>query len=397
MSSATGLSGLRAAAFDLDVIGNNIANGNTVGFKQSRAEFADVYSSSVNGVQIGGGVNLTTVTQDFGQGTYTNTGRNFDLAIGAQNGFFVLQDPQSGATSYSRAGNFQVDKDNFITSPSGEQLTGFQAISGNITSSIAPLQLSTASLPAKASGKVEIDLNLDAAESILVPLFSNTDPTSYNARNSLEMFDSLGNAHSLAAYYVKTADNNWDVHVEVDGSVIATGALTFDSAGALTSETGLTSLSFSPGNGAASPQLFDVSLSNSSQFATSTLIRDLNQNGYTSGNLTSVDIDGDGMLMGRYSNGQLNAIGQVSIAKFDNPQGLISIGNNSWLESRTSGNALVSVANSEGAIKPGALEDANVNLTEQMVMLVTAQRNFQINAKTIQAEDILTQTILNLQ
>lgn len=390
-----GLSGLKAASINLSIIGNNIANSTTVGFKQSRTDFSDVYSSTISGLQVGNGVAVASITQDLSQGGVNHTGRALDLAIEGDS-YFTLRNV-SGETIYSRAGNFDINKDGNIVNLNGDYLQGYLAVDGSVTGSIGNMHLDTTPLAAKSTTQAQFNLNLDATETTPPLAFDKTDPTTYNTRSSMEIFDSLGNSHSLSTYFVKTAANTWDVHVDVDGSTLGNGTISFDSFGQLSGASGLTGLSWIPGGGAAGPQAFDVRLDDCTQYGIKTQERGFDQDGYSAGSLTGFNVDGDGLITGRYSNGQNMPLGQLALAKFANPQGLISLGNNAWVPTTVSGDALISKINSLGAVNPGALEDSNVDLARQMVQLISAQRTFQVNAKSIQASDTLTQTILQLQ
>lgn len=390
-----GLSGLKAASMNLSIIGNNIANSTTVGFKQSRTDFSDVYSSTISGLQIGNGVHVNSITQDLGQGGINHTGRVLDLAIEGD-AYFTMRNI-GGETIYSRAGNFDIDKDGYVVSINGDHLQGYIGVDGAITGTVGDVMLDTAPLPAKQTSNVAFNINLDATEAVPTLAFDENDPLTYNARSSMEIFDSLGNSHALSTYYVKTSDNNWDIHAYVDGASVGSGTLTYTDFGLFSGSTGLTGLSWTPGGGANGPQVFDIRLDESTQYGIKTQERGFEQNGYSAGSLSGYTVDGDGIISGRYSNGQNMPLAQLALAKFPNPQGLTSIGNNSWVATTQSGLALLSKVNSNGAINPGALEDSNVDLARQMVELISAQRTFQVNAKSIQASDTLTQTILQLQ
>ncbi len=404
------LSGLEAASQDLAVTGNNIANASTTGFKESRAEFADVYASSFLGVSssaAGSGVRVSDVAQQFTQGNVEFTDNNLDLAINGD-GFFILDD--AGAVSYTRAGSFQVDRDGYVVDNQGARLQIFPPSSPGSTvfntGVLSDLQLQTGEGAPQATSSVIATLNLDASETTPVIAFDPALATSFNHSTSLTIFDSLGSAHTATMYYVKTATpNEWDAYLYVDGSNVPVGGsasqtLTFDSGGALTSPTGgiVAYDAFTPAAGAASMSLtYDYSAM--TQYGTNFGVNSLNQDGFTSGRLAGIDIDSSGVVFARFTNGQSLALGQVAMARVPNTQGLQQLGNTAWSESFESGDVLLGTAGtaSFGNLQAGALEASNVDIAEQLVNLITAQRNFQANAQVITTADAVTQTIINIR
>jgi flagellar hook protein FlgE len=420
MGFQQGLSGLNAAAQNLDVIGNNVANASTVGFKQSQTQFADVYANTMGGsgsAAVGIGTKISTVAQQFGQGNVSVTNNPLDIAISGQ-GFYQMDN--NGSVSYSRNGQFQLDKNGFIINAQGHKLTGFAAdpVTGSISlGSAVPLQVSTISLTPRPSSTATVGLNLDSRN--LVPttaVFSAVDPTSYNRSTALTLYDSLGNSHIATTYYVKNATvNTWDVHVTVDGfglnGAAATAAntllgtsptLTFNTTGALiTPATGAVPVAggIVYATGSTTPQPMTFNFLSSTQFGATFAVNQLAQNGYTSGQLSGFSTSADGTIMGRYTNGQSKALGQVLMANFANPQGLQPVGNNEWTATASSGPALIDTPGSLslGVLQSGAVEDSNVDLTAELVNMILAQRVYQANAQTIKTQDAVLQTITNLR
>jgi flagellar hook protein FlgE len=407
------LSGLNAATSDLNVIGNNIANNSTTGFKGSRAEFGDIFAASSLGASsnaIGSGVRLQRVGQQFSQGTVNFTDNNLDIAINGS-GFFRLND--NGTTVYSRAGSFGVDKDGFVVNSTGQRLTAFQATStGAITGARGDLKLSTADIPPKVSSTITVGANLNAAATVpTVTPFDTAgpaapDPASYNNSTSLTVYDSLGAPHLATLYFAKTSTaNDWEVYTQVDNIFPISGpaSLVFSDTGSLTtpaSPGNIGPLSFTipaPSGAAALDLTFNYA--NTTQLGNAFGVNSLTQDGYANGRLSGLSIDNTGVVSARYTNGQSSSLGQVILTNFANPQGLQQLGNTSWAETFASGAALDGApgTGSLGAIQSGALEGSNVDLTEQLVNMITAQRNFQANAQVISAADTVTQAIINIR
>ncbi|TZF88823.1 flagellar hook protein FlgE [Cognatilysobacter lacus] len=406
MSFRISLSGMNAAQSDLNVTSNNIANSNTTGFKQSRAEFADVYPTSSYGSSkntIGAGVRLQRVAQQFSQGTVETTGKALDLAINGK-GFFTLSD--GGSFVYSRAGNFGTDKDGFVVNPSGQRLQVYQPSAsgtGFDTGRVNDLQLQSGDSAPLATSNVGVNTNLPGGASVPVTAtFSPTDPTSYNYTTSMTVYDSLGAAHSQSLYFVKTANpNEWQVNTTIDGTAVGTAqTLQYSNMGALTSPSPgrITLPAYTPTTGAA-PIAVTMDLSNSTQFGNSFSVAALTQDGHTTGRLTGIEVGSDGVVQARYTNGVSTALGQVVLTNFANPQGLQPLGNNAWAETSESGQPLRGSAGSSefGNVQGGSLESSNVDLTEQLVNMITAQRNFQANAQMITTQDQITQTVINIR
>ncbi|MFC7300907.1 flagellar hook protein FlgE [Cognatiluteimonas weifangensis] len=406
MSFRISLSGMNAASADLNITSNNIANVNTTGFKESRAEFGDVFAASAYGLSknaIGAGVRLQAVAQQFGQGNIDFTGKNLDLAINGQ-GFFTLSD--GGAMVYSRAGNFGADKDGYVVNASGQRLQVYlpnAAGNGFDTGRLSDLQLSIGDSAPQATTTVTVQSNLpaDASAPALTP-FAPGDPDTYNRTTSLTVYDSLGAAHSQSLYFVKTANpNEWQVYTYIEGTAVG-GAQTlqYSDTGTLTSPSpGQIALpAYTPPTGAAAMNI-TLDLGNSTQYGETFSLSSLTQDGYTTGRLTGIDVTADGVVQARYTNGVSTALGQVAMTNFANPQGLQPLGDNGWSETSESGQPRRGQAGTSefGAIQGGALESSNVDLTAQLVNMITAQRNFQANAQMIQTQDQVTQTVINIR
>jgi flagellar hook protein FlgE len=400
------LSGLNAASADLNVTANNIANVNTTGFKGSRAEFADLFPSSSFGLSStasGAGVRLSQVSQQFGQGAVNFTQSSLDLALSGE-GFFTLSD--NGALVYSRAGAFGTDRDGYVVNATGQRLQVFPPVAGVgtfDTARLTDLRLDTADNPPLATTTIETGLNLPAsAQPPTAAVFDAADPNSYNHTTAVTIYDSLGAAHTASLFYVRTATaNQWDVYVQVDGTTVGgANTLEFSSTGTLTTPaSGEIALpAFALGNGAADLSI-TLDSSNATQFGDSFGVSTLLQDGYTTGRLTGLEITQDGVVQARYTNGQATALGQIALANFPNPQGLQELGDTTWGESFAAGQVIRGTAGSTnfGLIQAGALEASNVDLTEQLVNMITAQRNFQANAQMISTADQITQTVINIR
>jgi flagellar hook protein FlgE len=489
MSFNIGLSGLRAATSDLNVTGNNIANAGTAGFKQSRAEFADVYAASVLGSgknAQGSGVLLSNVSQLFNQGNINYTQNALDLAING-NGFF--QTSNNGEISYTRAGYFGTDRDGFMVNNFGYKLQGYPVDgNGNLQNGVvSDLRIETASQAPRATTTLNQTFNLNSTNTVpatwqgaydtvtqaaynaaygnpdpLDPVavaqaeldgqaaatspatitaaraaanasFDPADPTTYNSSTSTNVYDTQGNAHVLTQYFVKTGANQWQMNVLIDGrnpadptsTVPYSMAVGFTPSGQLDTSSLVSSPSFTvdangrftlngwvpaasdggtppvwSGNGAnANATGILVDLRSSTQFSSSFAVNSVSQDGYTTGQLAGLEIDDTGVIFARYTNGQSKVQGQVILANFANVQGLTPVGKTAWVQSFSSGEPVVGTPRSGtlGALQSGALEDSNVELSDQLVNLIVAQRNYQANAKTIETESAITQTIINLR
>lgn len=397
MSFQVALSGLNAANTDLTVTSNNIANANTTGFKESRAEFADVFSGDALG--IGNGVRLTDVRQKFGQGNVNITERQLDLAVSG-NGFFIVSD--DGALLYSRVGAFGLNAAGFVQNAVGERLQVYPSVgNGNFnTGTLGDLQITTETSPPVATASVDMNINLpaDAADPVAAP-FDPTDPQSYNHSTSTVAYDSLGVAHTATYYFVRNAPA-WEVAQTIDG--VQVGALEpfdFGPDGSVTVPANgqIAFPAWDPGNGASTISL-TLDLSDTTQFGSNFSVNSINPDGRAAGRLRSVEIDQTGVVFARFSNGQSISLGKIALANFSNAEGLLKVSDTSYQETFNSGLPQRGEATESnfGLIQSGALESSNVDLTEQLVNLITAQRLFQANAQAISAFDQITQTIIQI-
>ncbi|OAN28349.1 flagellar hook protein FlgE [Pseudomonas oryzihabitans] len=449
MSFNIGLSGIKAASSDLNITGNNIANASTVGFKQSRAEFQDLYAASVLGTgknAQGSGVLLGNVGQLFNQGTIDSTQNALDMGING-NGFFVTSN--NGAIQYTRAGYFGTDKQGFIVDNNGYKLQGYTT---NDQGLLQPgvrsdLRIETASQAPKASSSIKQTVNLNSTQTTPTTTpFNPSDPTSYNSSTSVNIYDSQGNAHVLSQYFVKGANNSWTMNVLIDGrnpgdptaedptTKVATPysvTLPFTSSGALDGanvastdlkqvnnattnafegvlkldnwvpaiSNGGTPATWASNGAVANPAGITLDMRGSTQYSSAFAVTSVNQDGYTTGQLSGLEIDDTGQIFARYTNGQSKVQGQVVLANFANVQGLTPMGKTSWTESSESGQPVVGTPRSGtlGALQSGALEASNVDISTELVDMIVAQRNYQANAKTIETENAITQTIINLR
>ncbi|WP_058834628.1 flagellar hook protein FlgE [Luteimonas abyssi] len=407
MSFKTSLSGINAANANLNVTANNIANVNTTGFKESRAEFADLFSYTSYGLSrnaIGSGVKLSNVAQQFSQGNIDPTGRNLDMAIDGE-GFFTLS--KNGARVYSRAGNFQTNAQGFVGTPDGARLQVYPPREGGDgfdIGRVGDLQLLTTDSPPRQTGQVNLMVTLPAdTQAPTVTPFDPAEPNSYSASSGgVTVFDSLGVSHTQTSYFVKTGTpNEWQVHNYVDGEPAGEPVtLRFSDSGALVEPAdGRIALDpVTPSTGAGVLQM-GLNLSGSTQYGEEFQLRDSRQDGYAAGKLNEISISADGVVFARYSNGADAALGQIALTTFVNPQGLQAQGDNTWAETHVSGTPRTGAPDSSdfGQIQAGALESSTVDLTEQLVNMITAQRNFQANAQMISTQDQVTQTVINIR
>ncbi|MDM0007935.1 flagellar hook protein FlgE [Variovorax sp. J22G73] len=406
MAFSQGISGLGVAAANLDVIGNNIANSSTIGFKSAAATFQDVYAGS----RIGLGASVAGVTQNFTQGVTQTSSRPLDVAILNGDGFYRLTS-ETGEVMYSRNGQFTRDKDGYIVNTQGLRLTGYGVNANGTINGGTPsaIQIPTAPMTPKATTNVKAEFNLDArlATPTKTP-FNSADSDTYNYSNAVgPVYDSLGNPHDVAVYFVKAATpaNTWNMYGTSDGAPLSGGAalstLTFDSSGKMTAPAS-GALNIGPitfTNGAA-PLSAKVDLSGTTQFGSANGMSKLAQDGYRSGELTSFSVNPDGTLTGKFSNEQTQLLGQVVLSSFANPNGLEPKGNNVWAETLASGTALTGTPGEGtklGSLQAGALESSNVDLTSELVNLIVAQRNYQANAQTVKTQDQVMQTLMNIR
>ncbi|MFM0201006.1 flagellar hook-basal body complex protein [Paraburkholderia fungorum] len=506
MGYQQGLSGLSAASSDLDVIGNNIANANTVGFKSGAAQFADMYANSVATAvnnQVGIGTQLSEVQQQFSQGTITSTNQALDVAING-NGFFQLSN--NGSLVYSRNGVFQLDKNGNITNAQGLQLMGYAANSSGIinTAQTVPLTVPTTNIAPQATTNIAAALNLNAQDPLMLgtpavtstlggtstltnsgatvtntaagtnndtysvkfnatttpPTYTVTDSTlnttsapvaytagtaiqlgngqsitfsgtpadgdtvaiapttvafnqnsntTYNYSTSTTVYDTLGGSQTVNMYFAKTSSGTWNVYAGTStGTAQLVGHANFNSSGTLLGTTDAAGVAtttpfafnFSIPNtdGSATPQALTLNIAGTTQFGGKDGVNSLQPNGFAAGTLTSFTIGADGTVTGNYSNQQTAALGQIVLANFSNQNGLVDLGNNEFQQTSASGVAQISAPGStnHGVLQGGAVEDSNVDLTSELVNLITAQRNYQANAQTIKTQQTVDQTLINL-
>lgn len=422
MGFQQGLSGLNGAAKNLDVIGNNIANATTVGFKSSTTQFADVYATSLygtGGLQVGIGSKVADVAQNFVQGNISTTNNPLDLAISGE-GFFLVN--QGGATAYTRNGQFHLDKPDAnglsnIINNQGHQLMGFGVdANGNIvTASPGPLEITFADISPEKTDNAYLVANLDSTKGNLNSAnFATDNAATYHAATSITVYDTLGNSHALTLYFVKTAANTWDMFGDIDGSGVTNvdfdgsgpGApgdpvtLTFSSSGALLTPTmPIAGMEVAVSTGAVDPLQFNLNLTGTTQFGSAFGVNSVSQDGFASGRLAGLSVAEDGTIQGRYTNSQSKVLGQLAMAYFANTQGLQPIGDNLWVDSAEAGQAVIGTPGSGvlGVVESGAVEESNVDLTAELVNLIVAQRMYQANAQTVRAQDQILQTLVNLR
>ncbi len=420
MSFQQGISGLNATSKNLEIIGNNIANTNTYGSKSSRAEFTAVFANSLNGdgnFSVGTGTRLAAVSQMFTQGNITSTGVPMDLAISG-GGFFQVSDGRNPAL-YTRNGQFKVSRDGYIVNNDGQRLIGYAADNNGVVQpgNAVALQLPTTGIAPNPSSKVQLELNLDSRAAISAPVsgaaIDFTDPDTYNNATSLTVYDDKGQNVTLTYYFQKAATDTWNIFVTANGTPVSGTAL---------APVATTTVNFAANGSApvspAGPVAFDVpsttnaaggqtmpitglllDVGNATQVGSGFGVTGLSQDGYAPGTVTGINIEGNGILMARYSNGQSKPAGQIELAQFRNPQGLQPMDGNAWSRSYSSGDPIVGMPGegNMGVLQSGALEGSNVDLTSELVNMITAQRIYQANAQTIKTQDQVLQTLVNLR
>jgi len=401
MSFETIVTGIRAAGFNLEVIGNNITNAGTVAFKQSRSNFAGVIQQTLLGSGTGPetGVAVTGSTHAFSQGGIKVTENPLDMAING-NGFFTLLDG-SGNNLYSRAGDFGLDKNGFIVSKSGLQLQAYlPGVDGTIGNQIGSLKVQDIAGTPAATAAVALGANLDSRQTQPATAWA-IPPTSamYNATTSTTIFDSLGKEHKMDIYFRKAAaPNTWDSYVTIDGAQIgAATPIVFGTDGLPNPALTPITLAWTPAGAAAGST--ELSFAPLTQFSGRFAVSKLTQDGYTTGTLTGIKVSGEGIVEAQLSNGKSQTLGQVALAKFRNNIALEPAGNNLWASSAASGPAQTGTSGVDGVglLESGSLEQSNVDITEQLVEMITAQRNFQASVKALQTQDAITQSVINLR
>jgi flagellar hook protein FlgE len=401
------LSGLSAASTALDITSNNIANADTVGFKNSQAEFADVYASGAVNLDSstgGEGVRIVTAAQQFSQGTsITEASTPLDMEING-NGFFTLNSPSG--TAYTRNGQFSEDQNGNVISSTGEFLQVYPptANGGFNTGALQNLNLQTAQSSPVATTAATAILNLPSNATVpSVTPFDPTNPNSYNQSTSTTVYDSLGNPYPATLFFSQsTTPGVWNVNMTVNGAVVGTTPppqLTFSSTGVVTAPPGgtLNFNGFAPTNGAANIDLA-MNFSQTTEYGTQFGVTSIVPNGYTTGQLSTVSIDSSGIVSAVYTNGRSTQLGQLAISNFPNPQGLQQLGNTNWAQTFSSGTVVQGTAGSAGFgnISSSALESSNVDLTTELVSMITEQRAFQANAQVITTADQMSQTVISI-
>ena len=440
----SGVSGLNANANAMSVIGNNIANANTVGFKSSRTIFSDLLSSQLSGSggisQVGRGVGLSVVDNIFSQGTFENTETNTDLAVEGP-GFFIVSDPAMGNVSnnFTRAGAFRFNAEGFMINPEGYNLMGYQLDNdGNTVGDLTPIWANTQSFtPAGLTANVNLNTNLDSDSltiAIVAPATTAFDPLdpslTSNYATSLQVFDSLGSTHLMTTYFTKTSDQNWEWNTVVNGEevtggtsgvleIVGNGTLEFDSSGDLIKIDGVDLYTISGDtssdpvfprptamttagaldwvNGSIQTQQISVDMQ-TSQYASPSVVVSQEQDGFGTGTLVKLSVDASGNVIGNFSNGTPRRLMRLALAKFTNPNALSKIGNNMYAQSNNSGVPIIgTVGSGVGSIFTNALELSNVDLAQEFVKMITTQRGFSANSKTITTTDEMLAEIINLK
>jgi flagellar hook protein FlgE len=416
-----GVTGLNAAGSSMGVIGDNIANAGTFGFKGSRAEFQDMLSMSLKGIdggdQMGSGVKMAHITPQFTQGTVARTQNITDLAING-NGFFRVEAPFG--YGYTRDGSFHFDKDGYMVNGDGYKVQGFLPdAKGNITNQTGPVKLGGTNIPATPTSEIKLTMNLDSREPIKVFDPKNPDKTS-NFNSSITVYDSVGTARLITLYYNKTADGNWDYHAMADGAdttngkagemvEMANGKLIFDQKGVLQDEVpGANAFNFN--KGAIQGQKIDFNFGKTikeggngldavTQFGSKSSVSRHTQDGSSAATLASMSFNDDGVLSAVYDNGVQRDLGQIAIAKFEDNEGLFKTGKNLFKETRKSGQAAVGKpgADGRGEVLSKSIEQSNVDIATEFIGLMAAQRNFQANTRTITTSDQMLQEVLNIK
>jgi flagellar hook protein FlgE len=419
---SAGTTGLEASSLELSVVGDNIANSNTIGFKAGRAAFEDALTQSVIGGtgEIGLGARFKAVQKILTQGALTSTGIATDLALQGS-GYFIVNGNHNGQTAnfYTRAGQFTIDRDGFLVNLEGLRIQGFPADPGGTISGLpGDLLVGTASAQPAATSSITVKANLQA-DAVDAPAWDPANPTATSTfSTSMTVYDTLGTAHQVQVFFAKTSPGSWDFHAMTDGAgltggtpgaltEIASGGLTFDAQGRLATSTGASS--FNP-LGAVNPQQLDFNFGDPTaaggtgllgvtQFAAPSASTFIGQDGFGSGQLASIRIDPQGFVSGIFTNGQTRILGQVAVAGFSAPDRLERVGGNLFQQSQASGQPVIGAPGSGGraSIISGSLEQSNVDLAEQFVRLIAAQRTFQANSKTITTADQLLSELIAMK
>jgi flagellar hook protein FlgE len=402
-----GLSGMNAASKNLDVIGHNIANANTTGFKGSRTEFSELFGSAVGASSsntVGQGVGVTGVTRQFGQGNVSITGNNLDVAINGA-GFLGLSMPD-GSTAYTRAGSLQINKDGELVNQESARVLGFPTelktgavVSRTVEPIILPIDRG---IEGQKTAELVVKLNLDGEASNYNDVADEPPYTTYSS--SVNIYNSQGEAIPVDLYFTKTGVNTWMVSKSVNGGTKADMAeVEYDNEGKFVSQTpatGITAGEEITANEADGDDFtVEVDLSGTTQFASRFSVSKISQDGYAAGDLNGLSIEADGTVRARYSNGLNLSQGKLALFKFNNAQGLAATTGGNFIETVTSGAPVAGEPNSGnfGGLQSGALEDSNVDLTAELVNMMTAQRSYQANAQTLKTQDQVMATLVNLR
>lgn len=421
MSFYTSLSGLQASQKEMSTISHNLANVATDGFKKSRVEFADVIASSVTvspNAQVGSGVVTKAIRQQFGQGNLIQTGGAFDLVVSGD-GFFMTKPASEGSqTTYTRNGGFNVDNERYVVDGNGSRLQvypvdGSGAVIASGIDGLVNLRLPESSGTPKATGNVGLDLNLNAGASLPTKAFDRLDASTYNQSTQTTIYDGNGNPVTMTNYMVRTkaptvADptSEWKVYSFVGDTQLGTDpanpqpvTLAFDSTGVMTAPTAATQFgAFTPA-GSSAEQTLSLNFAGTAQSASPFSVVNRSQDGSAVGKIQSVAVDEAGTVRATFSNGDTKALGKVALANFSNPTGLRQMGNSNWAATGVSGQPTLGEAGSSGfgGLMSGIVEGSNVDITEELVALIAAQRNFQANAKALDTSSQISQTIFNIR
>jgi len=402
----TAVSGLNGNQKWIDVISDNIANVNTIGFKSERVTFEDLVAKSLTtfanntpkNMEIGGGSFIALTTKDFSQGSFQNTVNPLDLALDGE-GFFMVKDNQ-GTVYYTRAGQFRLDANGDIVNVDGMKLQGWKLdTAGNISAALDKINIPYSILPSITT-KINLvePTNLDSRVNTISGTIDPTNPATFNYANSMTIYDSLGNPHTLTFYFQKSSPNTWNVAAYVDNNTttpVGSGTLQFDSTGKLISGSPIT-LSIPLTNGATTPQTVTVDLTQVKQVA-SDFIFYANQDGFAKGDLIGVSVSEDGVVRGMYSNGKVELIARLAVATFKDKEMLVRKGNNLYLPNTQSFTPIITPGGILSKVRSGFLELSNVDISKEFVNLITAQRAYQTNARVITTDDQILQEVMNIK
>ncbi|MFN3788128.1 MAG: flagellar hook protein FlgE [Sulfurihydrogenibium azorense] len=402
----TAVSGLNGNQKWIDVISDNIANVNTIGFKSERVTFEDLVAKSLTtfanntpkNMEIGGGSFIALTTKDFSQGSFQNTVNPLDLALDGE-GFFMVKDNQ-GTVYYTRAGQFRLDVNGDIVNVDGMKLQGWKLdTAGNISAALDKINIPYSILPSITT-KINLvePTNLDSRVNTISGTIDPTNPATFNYANSMTIYDSLGNPHTLTFYFQKSSPNTWNVAAYVDNNTttpVGSGTLQFDSTGKLISGSPIT-LSIPLTNGATTPQTVTVDLTQVKQVA-SDFIFYANQDGFAKGDLIGVSVSEDGVVRGMYSNGKVELIARLAVATFKDKEMLVRKGNNLYLPNTQSFTPIITPGGILSKVRSGFLELSNVDISKEFINLITAQRAYQANVRVITTDDQILQEAMNIK